>query len=275
MHAHGVEIFDGADDDAVILAVAHHLHFEFLPTEHRLFQEHLVGWRGIQTALADVQELLAVVGDTAAAAAEGEGWPQNGREADVGLHLACRFQIVHQHRTRRVEPDARHGAAKELAILGLVDGFPRGADHLNAEGREHPFPIQIQRAVERRLPAHRGQQRLRALLFDNLRERTPVNGLDVGGIGHIGIGHDGGGVRVGEHDPIALLAQRLAGLRPGVIELAGLADDDGPGADDEHALDVAAFRHPQLPVTTPGAVTAALMRPPSGARCARCCRRPA
>ena len=42
---------------------------------------------------------------------------------------------------------------------------------------------------------------------------------------------------------IAFLAQRFAGLRAGVIELAGLADDDRAGADEQNLLDVGAFRH--------------------------------
>src|SRR5207302_662149 len=37
--------------------------------------------------------------------------------------------------------------------------------------------------------------------------------------------------------------QRLAGLSPGIIELARLADDDRAGADDENARDVGALRH--------------------------------
>ena len=35
---------------------------------------------------------------------------------------------------------------------------------------------------------------------------------------------------------IALVLQRLAGLRAGIVELAGLADDDRPGADDQDGL---------------------------------------
>jgi hypothetical protein len=33
VHAHRVEVLDGADDDAVVLVVAHDLHLEFLPAE--------------------------------------------------------------------------------------------------------------------------------------------------------------------------------------------------------------------------------------------------
>ena len=39
MHPHGIEVLDGTDDDAIIPAVAHHLHLEFFPAQHRFFDE--------------------------------------------------------------------------------------------------------------------------------------------------------------------------------------------------------------------------------------------
>jgi hypothetical protein len=42
---------------------------------------------------------------------------------------------------------------------------------------------------------------------------------------------------------IAFLPQRLARLRAGIIEFAGLADDDGAGADDQNGGKVSSFWH--------------------------------
>jgi hypothetical protein len=42
---------------------------------------------------------------------------------------------------------------------------------------------------------------------------------------------------------VTLVAQGLAGLGAGVVELAGLADDDRAGADDEDGLEVSALWH--------------------------------
>ena len=71
----------------------------------------------------------------------------------------------------------------------------------------------------------------------------PVDRLDVGGIGHLRVGHDGGRIGVHQNDPVALLAQRLAGLCAGIVELAGLTDDDRAGADDQDAFDVSTLWH--------------------------------
>jgi hypothetical protein len=72
VHAHRVEVLDRAHDDAVVGGVAHHLHLEFLPAQHRFLDQHLAGGRQLQAAGGDLDQLLAVVGDAAAAAAEGE-----------------------------------------------------------------------------------------------------------------------------------------------------------------------------------------------------------
>ena len=42
VHAHRVEVLDRADDDAVVLPVAHDLHLEFFPAEQRFLDQQLV-----------------------------------------------------------------------------------------------------------------------------------------------------------------------------------------------------------------------------------------
>ena len=49
MDSHGVEIFDGANDDALVLPVPHDLHLVFLPAEQALFDEHLMYGGNLQS----------------------------------------------------------------------------------------------------------------------------------------------------------------------------------------------------------------------------------
>ena len=67
-------------------------------------------------------------------------------------------------------------AAKALAVLGHVDGLAGGADHLHPEALQHAVMGQVQGAVQGRLPAHGGQQGVRALLLDDLCHRLPGMG---------------------------------------------------------------------------------------------------
>ena len=141
------------------------------------------------------------------------------------------------------QPDPVHRLAEQLAVLGHLDGLALGADHLDAEFFQHAHVFQRQRGVEPGLPAHRGQQRVGAFLLDDLGDDLGGDRLDIGGVGQSGIGHDRGRVGIDQDDPVAFLAQRLAGLRAGIVELAGLPDDDGPRADDHDGGDVGAFGH--------------------------------
>ncbi len=56
------------------------------------------------------------------------------------------------------------------------------------------------------------------------------------------IGHDRDGLELTRATLDALFAEAAAGLGAGVIEFAGLADDDGAGADDEDGLDGGIFQ---------------------------------
>src|SRR4029079_5629671 len=76
-------------------------------------------------------------------------------------------------------------------------------------------------------------------LGDDLRRDR----LDISGVGEIGIGHDRRRVRVHQDDPVALFLEPLAGLRAGIVELTGLADDDRARADDQDRFDVGSLRH--------------------------------
>jgi len=144
---------------------------------------------------------------------------------------------------RAFEPDLVHRLAEFLAVLGLVDRLSIGADHGDAIFLQHAHLVERQRAIERGLPAHGRQQRVRPFLGDDLFDDFWRDWLDIGRIGEFGIGHDRGRVRIDQHDAIALFLERLDRLRAGIVELAGLADDDRAGADNEDRGDVSAFGH--------------------------------
>ncbi len=243
---HGVEVFDGADDDAVVVAIPHHFHLVLFPADQRLVDEQLFGRRQVQTTLADLDELFGVVGDAATRAAHGKGGTDDAGEADHLLHAPRLFHVVGDASTRALEANAAHRLVKTGAVFGLVDGVGGGTDHLDTELGQHAMLLQRQCAVERSLAAHGGQDGVRALFLDDFAHHFPGDGLDVGGVCHLRVGHDGGRVGVDQNDAVALLAQGFARLGAGVVKFAGLADDDGAGAEDQDALKVITFWHETL-----------------------------
>ena len=141
---------------------------------------------------------------------------------------------------------------EHLPVLAALDGVEIGADELDAVALQRPVLVQRDRGVERGLAAQGGQQRVDlvaalGLLSDHLLHEGGGDGLDVGVVGVLRVGHDGGRVGVDQADLQALGAQHTAGLGSGVVEFAGLPDHDRPRADDQHVAQVGAARHQRPP----------------------------
>ena len=244
VNAHGVDVLDGADDDGVALAVADDLHLELLPAQERFLDEDLGGGRGVEPGQRDALQGLGPLGDAAAGAAEGEGRADDERPGADGLGGGAGLgKGVGGAGAREIQADGKHGFLELLAILGALDAGGVGADHLHAEPPEGAAAVERHRQVEGRLAAEGGQEGVGALALEDGLEALGREGLNVGAVGGGRVGHDGGRVGVHEDDLVALGAEGLAGLRAGVVELAPLADDDGPRADEEDLAQVGAFRH--------------------------------
>ena len=106
-----------------------------------------------------------------------------------------------------------------------------------------PFSCRASADVQPGLAPQRRQHGVGLLDGEDLLDDLRRDRLDVRAVGHLGVGHDRGRVGVDQHDLVALLAQGLARLGPRVVELAGLADHDRPGADDQDLVDIGTFGH--------------------------------
>jgi len=250
VHAHGVDVFDGADDDGVVMAVAHHLELELLPAQHRLFQENLACGRGFQGRLHPLDELMAVEGHARSTTTQGKGGPYHDGKTQHGGRLTGFIETAHIDATRRGQAHLGHGRAKQGTVLGGLDGHGTGPQQLHAIFFQGAVGLEGHRTIERCLPPHGGQQGIGMFLGDDGSNGRGSQGFDIDRIGHGGIGHDGGRVGIDKDDPVTLLPQGLAGLHTGIIELARLADDDGSRTDEQDRLDVTAPRHQ---TTTPSA----------------------
>jgi len=246
VHPHRVDILDRADDDRIVGAVAHDLHFIFLPPDQALVDQNLGRRARLQPGADEKFIFVAVVGDPAAGPAKREARADHRGQADI-LERANRFlDRMDDRRARAFEPDPVHRVAEFLPVLGLFDRFGVGADQLYPEPVESPVLEQGERGVERGLPAHGRQHRIGPLLLEDFRDDRGGNRLDIGRIGKLGVGHDRRRVRIDDDDPIPLVLQRLDRLASRIIELRRLADDNWAGADDQDRGDVGAPRHPAL-----------------------------
>ena len=227
--------------------VTHDLHLILFPALDGLLDQHLVGGRELQALTHDGDKLLVGMCDAAAGAAEGKARAQY---AGIAHALGDSLGVGHAvgiARARDLQANLGHGLVKELAVLAALDGGQVAADHLDAVLVERTVFRQLDGGVQTGLAAQRGQQRVRALFLDHALDKLGGDGLDIGAVGKTRIGHDGRRVGVDQDDLKAILLEHLAGLGAGVVELAGLANNDRARANDEDALDVSTFRHVSSP----------------------------
>ncbi len=194
VNAHRVNVFDRADDDAVVRFVADHFHLVLFPAQNAFLDQHFCDRGVIEARSDDLAELFNIVGDAAAGAAHGEGGADHDRQAQFLKHDLGFRHGVHGARDGAFKTDGVHRHAEALAVFRLVDDVGLGADHLHIEQLQHAALVELQRAIERGLSAHGGQQRVWALLLDHLGDHFRRDRFDIGGVGQIRIGHDRGGV---------------------------------------------------------------------------------
>ena len=230
VHAHRVDVLDAADDHDVVGLVAHHLQLELLPAEDRFLDQHFVRRAVPERPRPQLLQLLPVVGDSTPEAPESEAGPQDEREPEL---VSDAHHVV----------ERGHAVLEALPVLGFLDRLELRADEAAAVLRQDPFLGELHRQVQRGLPAHGGQDRVRTLHGDDALGRLHRDRLDVRAVRPLRVRHDRRRVGVQKNSAVPLFPQRLERLHARVVELASLPDDDGTRAEQEDGLEVFSTRH--------------------------------
>ena len=243
MYAHRVEVFHGAHGDDVAHAVPHGLELDLLPAEDVLFHQHLVDGAGLQAARGHGLQLAGVVGHAAAEAAQGKGGTDDDGIADALCDGQGGLHIVGDVRGDRGLADGVHGLLEQLAVLGLVDGLGTGTQKAHAHPVQKALLGELHGQGQAGLAPQARQQAVGPLLFNDALDGVQRQRLQIDLVRQGLVGHDGGRVGVDQHHVDPGLFQHAAGLGAGIVELRGLTDDDGAGADDQGFLNGFIQRH--------------------------------
>ena len=232
MDAHGIEVLDRADDDAVALDVDDDLQLELLPALERLLDEHLSDRARRQAVRHALTELCRRPSDAAAASSERERRSHDRRHRTSLDPLERGRDDAQRGRAGLRIPSRPGRASGPRPVRIALTSAPISSTPCSAST---PFSASSTARLSAVWPPSVGRSASGASRANDLRERQRVQRLEVGRVGPLGVGHDRGRVRVHEHDAVALAAQRPARLHAGVVELAALSDPDRPGADDQDA----------------------------------------
>src|SRR5690606_32555569 len=133
----------------------------------------------IQAALANLFKFFAVVGDTAASAAHGEGRTDDARITHFSRYGQCLFHVVSDTGTCGVEADFFHRHVEATTVFCFINRVGGRTNHGHAELFQHALTLQLQRAVQCSLATHGRQNCIRTLFLDDFTYHFPVNRLDV------------------------------------------------------------------------------------------------
>ena len=257
-----VDVLHAAHRDAGVVGVAHDLVLDLLPADEAALDHDLADGTGAQTGADPLAVGRLGLDDPAAGAAQRERRSDDGRQADgrerlVGRAVAGGLGRALDDEAWRIRlTDPVEQVAERLAVLGHPDRLERRAEQPDRVPVEHARVGHRGGQVERGLAAEPGQQALGLLLGDDRLDRLDRQRLEVDDVGHRRVGHDRGRVRVDEDGPDALGTERATGLRPGVVELGRLADDDRPRPEDQDGRGLRArWRHDRAPRCAVAATT--------------------
>ena len=195
MDAHRIEVFDRADDHAVVSAVAHDLHLEFLPAEERFLDQNLAHRREVEATAADFIEFLAVVGDAATRAAQSESGADDEREgANLRPNLTGFLERVGHAGPGAIEPDLEHDIFEDQAVLAALDGLGVGPDETGAMTLQRAIFDKRHRGVECSLTAECRKNGVGLFALEDFFDRLGRDRLDIGPHRELRIGHDRRGV---------------------------------------------------------------------------------
>jgi hypothetical protein len=208
--------------------------FDLFPAEQRRFDERLADEARVEPGIERLTKLLLVVNDAAAGASERIRGTYDERIAASLRERDAAFDIVDDRALGDGLADLEHLLLEAFAIFGELDRLHRRAEQFDGVTLENAGIVQLDRQIEPGLAAERRQECVGALAGHDLLDRLQRQGLEVDGVGDLGIGHDRRRVGVDEDDAVAFFAKRTARLHARIIELRGLTDDDRSRADDHH-----------------------------------------
>ena len=243
MHTHWVNIFYGANDDTVVIFIADNLHFVFLPSQHRLFNQNFVDWGCVQCFADNSFKFDFVIGNTTACSAHCKRWAHNCRELNIVKRIEGVLKRVASHRAGTFQTQFIHTITKFLAVFGTINHIGFCSDHLYTQFLKYASFPECKGGVESRLPPHGREEGVWAFFFQYFCNCFRRDGFNIGCIRHVRIGHDGGRIGIHKNDPVSFLAEGFAGLCTGIIKFTGLPNNDGACTNYTNGFKVGSFRH--------------------------------
>ena len=164
VYADGVDIFNEAYGDHVVVCVAYYLELKLFPAAYALLNEHLTYKAGLESAGADYLQLVDVVDHAAACAAHGVSRTEHNRVLELLSDLHSFLNGICYLAAWHFNAELLHCVLEFDTILAALDRVDLNADHLHVVLFKYASLAQLGAEVQTGLTAEVRQHRVR--LFD-------------------------------------------------------------------------------------------------------------
>ena len=158
------------------------------------------------------------------------------------------FHVVADCRTCRFATDGFDDVFELLAVFTALDSIDVSTDEFDIVLFQNAGAVQLDGGIQRGLATQGCQDSVDGVSFfalfnQDLLDELWLNGLHIGVVSKLRVGHDGGRVGVNQRYTQSFFFEDAASLGAGVVEFTGLADDNRAGADDQDVVNIVALWH--------------------------------
>ena len=153
MHTYGVQVFHGADGDAVVNSVADNLKFDFLPASDGAFNQALADGAITQALLYNINQFILIFSNTATGAAKSIGRTNNQRIANLTTEGAGSHDGFYDGGFRDGLMDFFHRLLEHFAVFATFNGGDLGTQQAYLVLAQNTLLFQLHSHVQANLAA--------------------------------------------------------------------------------------------------------------------------
>ncbi|OQC02480.1 MAG: hypothetical protein BWX80_03111 [Candidatus Hydrogenedentes bacterium ADurb.Bin101] len=243
VHTHGIQVFNGTDDNHIIVEITHDLQFIFFPANHGFFNEDFRYGAGVQSVFDGMEVFVFIEGKARAGTAQGKGRAYHRGISDLFSKGMGLFDGMNHLAAGHVQADPFHGFLEQAPVFRFFYGAQFRADEFAAVFMQDALFCKGDGQVQPGLAAYCGQKCIGAFPLDDTFQKGHGKRFNIYPLRSFRVGHDRGRIAVDQDHRIAFFPQGLAGLGAAVVKFAGLADNDRPASNKHDFPEVSSFGH--------------------------------
>ena len=196
MYTNRVKVFHGTDGNCIACTVTNYFKLNFLPAGNTFFHKNLVNRGAVQSVLTNFPQFLFVGSNTTTSSTKGKGGTNNNRIANLSSKIQGRVQICYNLRRNTRLTNGLHGILEHLAVFCSVNSFRTSTQQPHSMLSQKAFFSQLHRKGQACLATQGRKQAIGLFLFNNSLKGVYVQWLNVDGICHVAVSHQGSRIGV-------------------------------------------------------------------------------